>query len=105
MADGNGLISAMDDEVGWELNGAVTYDYNKHVRLTISAAVFWPGDGAELLAQCANNAGGGFLLGQGAQDGCVSFNGVNGATIVTQSGQGRSGDEAFNIDTELMVQF
>ncbi len=106
MADGNGLISSVDDEVGWELNGAVTYSYNKHVTLTISAAVFWPGDGAEVVAQCANNAGGGWLLGGQAQNGCADpVTGVNGSDIVAVSGIGRADDEAFNVETELTVEF
>ena len=53
-----GLTTGIDDEVGWELNGQVTYAYNKHITLTMAAAVFWPGDGAELLAQCTNFAKG-----------------------------------------------
>jgi hypothetical protein len=106
VADGNGLISTVDDEIGWELNGAVTYSYNKHVTLTISAAVFWPGDGAEVVAQCANNAGGGYLLGGQAQNGCVSpAGGINGQVIVTIAGISRADDEAFNVETELTVEF
>jgi hypothetical protein len=106
VADGTGLISTVDDEVGWEINGAVTYDYNKHVRLTISAAVFFPGDGAEVVAQCANNAGGGFLISGNAQDGCLDPGGtINGADISTVAGIARADDEAFNTEVELMVQF
>jgi hypothetical protein len=106
VADGSGLLSTVDDEVGWEVNGQVTYDYNKHVRLTISAAVFFPGDGAEVVAQCANNAGGGYLLGGAAQNGCVDPGGtINGADISTVAGIARADDEAFNTEVELMVQF
>ena len=106
VADGNGLISTVDDEIGWELNGAVTYSYNKHVTFTVSAAVFWPGDGAEVVAQCANNAGGGWLLGEGAQNGCADpASGVNGQDIVTVGGISRADDEAFNVETELTVEF
>jgi hypothetical protein len=110
VADGTGLISTVDDEVGWELNGAVTYYYNPRVWFTVSAAVFWPGDGAEVVAQCANAAGGGFLIsgaghgheagGTGASQGCG-----DGINISTVSGIARADDEAFNIETELMVHF
>jgi hypothetical protein len=106
VADGNGLISTVDDEVGWELNGAVTYSYNKHVTLSITAAVFWPGDGAEIVAQCANNAGGGYLIGGAAQNGCIDPGGaINGADISTVAGIARANDEAFNTEVELAVQF
>ncbi|MDA2915931.1 hypothetical protein MYX64_03685 [Nitrospinae bacterium AH_259_B05_G02_I21] len=106
VADATGLISTVDDEVGWEINGAVTYDYNKHVRLTISVAVFFPGDGAEVVAQCANNAGGGFLINGNAQDGCLDPGAtINGADISTVAGIARADDEAFNTEVELMVQF
>ncbi|MDV2504491.1 MAG: hypothetical protein RX318_11135 [bacterium] len=108
-ADGSGLVSSVDDEVGWEVNGQVTYDYNKHVSLRLSAAVFFPGDGAEVVAQCANNAGGGYLLGQGAQDGCTNGETgddlINGIEISTRGGLARADDEAFNSEVELMVQF
>ena len=77
---------------------AVTYEYNKHVRLVVSAAVFWPGDGAGVVAQCANAAGGGWLLDGPAAGGCDP--GVDGA-IANE----RADDEAINIDTELKVQF
>ncbi|MDV2496009.1 MAG: hypothetical protein RX316_07345 [bacterium] len=106
VSDGSGLVSTVDDEVGWEINGQVTYDYNKHVSLRLSAAVFFPGDGAEVVAQCANNAGGGYLLGQGAQNGCVDPGGtINGIEISTVAGIARADDEAFNTEVELMVQF
>jgi hypothetical protein len=106
IADGSGLVSTVDDEVGWELNGAVTYDYNKHVSLRIAAAVFWPGDGTEVVAQCANAAGGGFLLGGAANNGCASpITGNNGIALVTLDGLERANDEAFNSEVELMVQF
>ncbi|MDV2503854.1 MAG: hypothetical protein RX318_07860 [bacterium] len=110
VADGSGLVSSVDDEVGWELNGSVSYYYNPRVWLTVSAAVFWPGDGAEVVAQCANAAGGGWLLagghghegagGTGASQGCG-----DGINISTVSGIARADDEAFNIETELMVHF
>ena len=86
VADATGLIETVDDEVGWELNGAITYSYNKHVTLTISAAVFWPGDGAEVVAQCHN-----------AGDDCGDL----GVDITNE----RADDEAFNTAVELMVQF
>jgi hypothetical protein len=104
VADGSGLISTVDDEVGWELNGATTYRYNKHVRLTVSAAVFFPGDGAEVVAQCANNAGGGFLLGENANNGCASSS-IDGIEISTVAGIARADDEAFNTEVELKVEF
>jgi hypothetical protein len=113
VADGHGLISTVDDEMGWELNGAVTYDYNKHVKLTISAAVFWPGDGAEVVAQCANFASGAHVVGSaGTQDTAVGcHDDVPAALAEGESpiqvihGIARANDEAFNIDTELLVQF
>ena len=100
VSDGHGLVSTIDDEVGWELNGAVTYDYNKHIQLIISAAVFWPGDGAEMVAQCANFSGGG-------EAGCNATvpAGFVGSPIQGINGVARADDEAFNIETELMVQF
>ncbi|MDV2494929.1 MAG: hypothetical protein RX316_01800 [bacterium] len=111
VADGSGLVSTVDDEVGWELNGSVSYYYTPRVWLTVSAAVFWPGDGAEVVAQCANAAGGGWLLaggghgheaagGTGASQGCG-----DGINISTVSGIARADDEAFNIEAELMVHF
>jgi hypothetical protein len=106
VADGNGLISTVDDEVGWELNGAVTYLYNRNIQLTISAAAFWPGNGAEVVAQCANNAGGGYLLNGAAMNGCVDPGGtINGADISSVAGISRANDEAFNTEVELVVQF
>ncbi len=106
VADGSGLISTVDDELGWEINGAVTYSYNKHVTLTVSAAVFFPGDGAEVVAQCANNAGGGWLLGGATQNGCVDPGGtINGIEISTVAGIARADDEAFNTEVELNVEF
>jgi hypothetical protein len=106
VADGSGLISTVDDELGWEINGQVTYSYNKHVTLTVSAAVFFPGDGAEVVAQCANNAGGGWLLGGAAQNGCVDPGGtINGIEISTVAGIARADDEAFNTEVELNVEF
>ncbi len=100
------LISTVDDELGWEINGAVTYSYNKHVTLTVSAAVFFPGDGAEVVAQCANNAGGGWLLGGAAQNGCVDPGGtINGIEISTVAGIARADDEALNTEVELNVEF
>jgi hypothetical protein len=114
VADGNGLISTVDDEVGWEMNGAVTYDYNKHVKLTISAAVFWPGDGAEVVAQCANggrkvfNTGNSYLHEDDAGRfacGPILVGDLAGAELQTVGGIGRADDEALNIDTELLVQF
>jgi hypothetical protein len=104
VADGSGLISTVDDEVGWEVNGQVTYDYNKHVSLRLSAAVFFPGDGAEVVAQCANASGGGFLLGEAAADGCGQGT-IEGIEISTVAGIARADDEAFNTEVELMVTF
>ena len=108
VADGTGLVSSVDDEVGWELNGAVTYEYNQHVMLTLSAAVFWPGDGATAVAQCANAAAEtgdyGWLVGGDAQDGCGAASG-GGAQITTLSGISRADDEAFNVEAELFVEF
>jgi hypothetical protein len=111
VADGTGLISTVDDEVGWEINGTVTYDYNKHVSLRITAAVFFPGDGAEVVAQCGNAAGGGFNLSNenGARQGCGSgsnmTDGTGGSLISTVSGIARADDEATKVDVELMVAF
>ncbi len=101
VADATGLIETVDDEVGWELNGAITYSYNKHVTLTISAAVFWPGDGAEVVAQCINAVS--------KVDGVASHIGdpVTGCDP-GEDGEitnDRADDEAFNIEVELMVQF
>ncbi|MFQ6672155.1 MAG: hypothetical protein ACE5KY_02550, partial [Candidatus Tectimicrobiota bacterium] len=79
--------------------------------LTISAAVFWPGDGAEVVAQCANAAGGGYLLGGDAQNGCVddasvaAATAINGKDIQEIAGIARADDEAFNTEVELMVAF
>ena len=101
--DSSGLISSVDDEVGWELNGAVTYSYNKHVTLTISAAVFWPGDGAEVVAQCANAAGGGWFLDGAAAGGCDPGLDVDDEPISIRNG--RADDEAFNTEVELNVEF
>ncbi|MDA2915932.1 alginate export family protein [Nitrospinae bacterium AH_259_B05_G02_I21] len=102
VADGSGLISTVDDEVGWELNGTVTYDYNKHVSLRLAAAVFFPGDGTEVVAQCANAAGGGFNINgeDGAQGGCS-----DGINVSAVSGIARADDEAVRVDVELMVAF
>ncbi|MDV2495787.1 MAG: hypothetical protein RX316_06185 [bacterium] len=105
VADGSGLISTVDDELGWEINGAVTYSYNKHVTLTLSAAVFFPGDGAEVVAQCANHAGGGYLLSGDAQNGCSDGADPQGIEISTVAGIARADDEAFNTEVELNVEF
>jgi hypothetical protein len=117
VADGRGLISTVDDEVGWELNATVTYDYNRHVSLRIAAAVFWPGDGAEVVAQCANAAprdNNNLLNGIAGQIGCggtgFTVSGVpgvfpGGSEIESVAGIGRADDEAVNIDAELKVEF
>ena len=101
VADETGLVETVDDEVGWELNGQVTYSYNKHVSLTLAAAVFWPGDGAEVVAQCINatHAGAEVKCGELPEDfdpGDPEFDRLTNS---------RADDEAFNIDVELMVAF
>ena len=93
-----GLVTTIDDEVGWELNGMVTYSYNKHVTLTMAAAVFWPGDGAEVLAQCSNFA-------KGKKTGCdpgINEDDEDKQLRVTNS---RADDEAVKVAVELMVQY
>jgi hypothetical protein len=109
VANGSGLISTVDDEVGFEVNGQVTYDYNRHIRLTIAAAVFFPGDGAEVVAQCANfdQNGNSFRLDGSVQSGCGRNTGANagGALIQSRHGIARADDEAVNIDVELLVEF
>ncbi|MCH7923359.1 MAG: hypothetical protein IH975_10040 [Nitrospinae bacterium] len=128
--DESGLVTTIDDEVGWELNGQVTYAYNKHVTLTIAAAVFWPGDGAEILAQCIN-ASTGIERRDDDHDPIQAGNTILNETVrgtkgcdprhthedstgdLTESGtkfrsdvtNERADDEAFNIEVELMVQF
>jgi hypothetical protein len=102
-----GLVTTIDDEVGWELNGAVTYSYNKHVTLTMAAAVFWPGDGAEVLAQCVNasiNNEKKTKTGstQAGRLGCDLGTASTEAMVIPNE---RGDDEAFNVEVELMVQF
>ncbi|MCH7923183.1 MAG: hypothetical protein IH975_09150 [Nitrospinae bacterium] len=94
-----GLVTTIDDEVGWELNGQVVYSYNKHVTLTIAAAVFFPGDGAEVLAQCAN------AISTGSNGtGCdLGVDPVTGDAIIPSNE--RANDEAVKLAVELMVQF
>lgn len=99
--DTDGLVTTVDDEVGWELNGAVTYSYNKHVTLTMSAAVFWPGDGAEVVGQCINAID---SLGADSAPAHIGspITGCNPEGDITNE---RADDEAFNIEVELIVQF
>ncbi|MCZ6660216.1 MAG: hypothetical protein O6916_02165 [bacterium] len=84
VADGTGLVETVDDEIGWELNGQLTYNYNKHVTLTVSGAVFWPGDGAEVVAQCFN-------AGPKCGDGTLTND--------------RADDEAINTEVELLIEY
>ena len=74
----------MDDYIGCDLNGELTYNYNKHVTLTISGAVFWPGDGAEVVAQCFN-------AGPKCGDGTLTND--------------RADDEAINTEVELLIEY
>ncbi|MEE9520041.1 MAG: hypothetical protein V3V93_07250, partial [bacterium] len=82
----------------WELNGQVTYAYNKHVTLTMAAAVFWPGDGAEVLAQCANFAKGKHDVGC---DPGIDEEEDSQLRITNDRGD----DEAVTIKTELLIQY
>ncbi|MCH7646487.1 MAG: hypothetical protein IH788_04740 [Nitrospinae bacterium] len=99
-AGSSGIVETVDDEVGWELNGQVTYSYNKHVTLTIAAAVFWPGDGAEVVAQCIN-------AGSQLETSCGELpeDFVLGEDDFEELTNSRADDEAFNLEMELMVQF
>ena len=96
VADKTGLVETVDDEVGWELNGQVTYSYNKHVSLTMAAAVFWPGDGAEVVAQCINAGSACGDLPEDFDPGDPEFEKLT---------NDRADDEAFNLEVELMVAF
>ncbi|MCH7768557.1 MAG: hypothetical protein IH828_06425 [Nitrospinae bacterium] len=102
VADSSGLVTTIDDEVGWELNGQVTYTYNKHVTLTMAAAVFWPGDGAEQVAQCINA-----IDSQGSVNSTPAHIGspITGCSPKGEITNERGDDEAFNIEVELLVQF
>ena len=100
VADETGLVETVDDEMGWELNGQVTYIYNKHVTLTIAAAVFWPGDGAEVVAQCFN-AGSQLETSCGELPEDFEELGDDFEKLTND----RADDEAFNIEVELLVQF
>ena len=71
--------------------------------LTISAAVFWPGDGAEVVAQCANAAGGGWFLDGAAAGGCDP--GLDRDDEPLSITNERADDEAFNMEVELNVEF
>ena len=68
-----------------------------------TAAVFWPGDGAEVVAQCANAAGGGWFLDGAAAGGCDP--GLDADDESLSITNGRADDEAFNTEVELNVEF